>query len=224
MRADIEKYLATVQHSTSKTIADRIGIERGEVCAELNRMHSEGVIERGKKPGGGNEYLYWLMRNDDVERLEAAIGAPTMPAVQSEASQDPQVEMEKPEAAQDELDRVLRIAELEKERDDLRTKIFDLTRSGANRQDKIGSLEAKVETLRTEVEAVTGQRDELRRENQSLSSKCRVLQAQLNEYDERHRFEMWFHAHPEWQGESETIKNRMLEAWLERSRVLEVEV
>jgi predicted transcriptional regulator len=89
MRDEIVKYLGTVATSTAKTIAERIGVDRQAVAIELNHMHTDTLVEREKRGGGGNEYVYWLSRKDDVAKLEAAIGAPTPP-----------VEAAKPEVAE----------------------------------------------------------------------------------------------------------------------------
>ncbi|ACR29178.1 MULTISPECIES: hypothetical protein [Burkholderia] len=60
MRDEIVKYLGTVMDSTAKTIAARIAQPHFDVAKELNKMHADGVVERQKRTGGGNEYLYWL--------------------------------------------------------------------------------------------------------------------------------------------------------------------
>ncbi|HKT99030.1 MAG TPA: hypothetical protein VJS30_21285, partial [Paraburkholderia sp.] len=160
-------------------------------------MHSDAIVEREKREGGGSGYLYWLSHADAVEKLESAIGTPTMQAPPDPIPTSPAVETKPEVSKEDPSAYVLKIAELERERDDLRTRIFDLTRTGANRQDKIAALEAKLETSRAEVDAITKQCDEFRHENKSLKSKCSDLQIQLDEFEERQRFEMWFKSRPE---------------------------
>lgn len=64
MRADIETYLEAANEATAKRISERIGLPHLEVAKELNRMHADGVIEREKRKGGGNEYVYWLARRN----------------------------------------------------------------------------------------------------------------------------------------------------------------
>lgn len=64
MRDDIIKYLGTVMQSTAKTISQRVGMDQLDVARELNHMHADGVVEREKKQGGGNEYHYWLTRGE----------------------------------------------------------------------------------------------------------------------------------------------------------------
>lgn len=84
MREDIEKYLGTVQQSTAKTIADRIGVDRLDVARELNHMLSDGLVEREKRPGGGNEYVYWLARGN-VKQAPVATAKPEEERSQSAA-------------------------------------------------------------------------------------------------------------------------------------------
>ncbi|MBR8435246.1 1-pyrroline-5-carboxylate dehydrogenase [Burkholderia cenocepacia] len=60
MRDLIEKYLATVVNSTAKKISLNIGMPQLDVSHALNKMHADGLVEREKRPGGGNEYTYWL--------------------------------------------------------------------------------------------------------------------------------------------------------------------
>jgi DNA-binding Lrp family transcriptional regulator len=67
VRAEIEKYLDAAKEASAKRIAERIGMPHLDVAKELNRMHADGVIEREKRKGAGNEYLYWLARGDAVK-------------------------------------------------------------------------------------------------------------------------------------------------------------
>ncbi|WP_321810114.1 1-pyrroline-5-carboxylate dehydrogenase [Burkholderia sp. BCC1985] len=60
MREPIEKYLSTVVNSTAKKISLSIGMPQLDVAHALNKMHADGLVEREKRPGGGNEYTYWL--------------------------------------------------------------------------------------------------------------------------------------------------------------------
>jgi molybdopterin converting factor small subunit len=76
VREDIVKYLGTVQQSTAKTIASRIGIDQLDVARELNHMLSEGLVEREKKLGAGNEYYYWLSRTDTAAAVPSIMGEP----------------------------------------------------------------------------------------------------------------------------------------------------
>ncbi|ESS41344.1 hypothetical protein SY91_02142 [Burkholderia cenocepacia] len=62
MREDIEKYLATTSEATAKAVATGTGLPHLDVTKELNRMLSEAIVEREKRAGGGNEYVYWLAR------------------------------------------------------------------------------------------------------------------------------------------------------------------
>ncbi|WP_234775220.1 1-pyrroline-5-carboxylate dehydrogenase [Paraburkholderia tropica] len=75
MREDIIKYLSTVQQSTAKSIASRIGIDSLDVARELNHMLNDGLVEREKKQGAGNEYYYW------ISRVDRSVEEPAQPPV-----------------------------------------------------------------------------------------------------------------------------------------------
>ncbi|KVN62732.1 hypothetical protein [Burkholderia anthina] len=62
MREDIEKYLAATSEATAKSVATGTGLPHLDVTKELNRMLGEAIVEREKRAGGGNEYVYWLAR------------------------------------------------------------------------------------------------------------------------------------------------------------------
>ncbi|WP_431206764.1 1-pyrroline-5-carboxylate dehydrogenase [Burkholderia cepacia] len=62
MREDIEKYLAETSEATAKAVATGTGLPHLDVTKELNRMLAEAIVEREKRAGGGNEYVYWLAR------------------------------------------------------------------------------------------------------------------------------------------------------------------
>ncbi|MCL4631571.1 1-pyrroline-5-carboxylate dehydrogenase [Burkholderia sp.] len=62
MREDIEKYLAATSEATAKAVAIGTGLPHLDVTKELNRMLGEAIVEREKRAGGGNEYVYWLAR------------------------------------------------------------------------------------------------------------------------------------------------------------------
>lgn len=62
MREDIEKYLAETSEATAKAVATGTGLPHLDVTKELNRMLGEAIVEREKRAGGGNEYVYWLAR------------------------------------------------------------------------------------------------------------------------------------------------------------------
>lgn len=64
MRDLIEKYLSSVVNSTAKKISLNIGMPQLDVAHALNKMHADGLVEREKRPGGGNEYTYWLSTAD----------------------------------------------------------------------------------------------------------------------------------------------------------------
>ncbi|AIO24263.1 hypothetical protein [Burkholderia cepacia] len=62
MREDIERYLADTSEATAKAVATGTGLPQLDVTKELNRMLGDGLVEREKRAGGGNEYVYWLAR------------------------------------------------------------------------------------------------------------------------------------------------------------------
>ncbi|WP_254609148.1 1-pyrroline-5-carboxylate dehydrogenase [Burkholderia lata] len=43
-------------------MATGTGLPQLDVTKELNRMLAEAIVEREKRAGGGNEYVYWLAR------------------------------------------------------------------------------------------------------------------------------------------------------------------
>ncbi|WP_231749018.1 MULTISPECIES: 1-pyrroline-5-carboxylate dehydrogenase [Burkholderia] len=46
-------------------MATGTGLPQLDVTKELNRMLGEALVEREKRAGGGNEYVYWLARAAD---------------------------------------------------------------------------------------------------------------------------------------------------------------
>jgi len=62
VREDIERYLADTSEATAKAVATGTGLPQLDVTKELNRMLGDGLVEREKRAGGGNEYVYWLAR------------------------------------------------------------------------------------------------------------------------------------------------------------------
>lgn len=132
MRDEIVKYLGTVLNSTAKTISERIGADRFEVSKELNAMHADGLVEREKRGGGGNEYHYWLARAD------------ALPKVQNEPPPMPSVAAAKPEVQP-------KSSAIEQDRDRLQAELLDLRITASNRQDKIRVLEARCANLEASI-------------------------------------------------------------------------
>ncbi|RQU16277.1 1-pyrroline-5-carboxylate dehydrogenase [Burkholderia cenocepacia] len=79
MREDIEKYLAATSEATAKAVATGTGLPHLDVTKELNRMLGEALVEREKRAGGGNEYVYWLARG--VAPIPPANAAPPVVAL-----------------------------------------------------------------------------------------------------------------------------------------------
>ncbi|WP_249278668.1 1-pyrroline-5-carboxylate dehydrogenase [Burkholderia multivorans] len=74
-------------------MATGTGLPQLDVTKELNRMLGDGLVEREKRAGGGNEYVYWLARAARIAPVgnapvatteqpvaEADAGHPTTPA------------------------------------------------------------------------------------------------------------------------------------------------
>lgn len=68
MIEQIEKHLAGEAEATAKEIANALGARQLDVSQALHQMVGTGTVEREKRVGGGNEYVYWLAR-----------GAPAVP-------------------------------------------------------------------------------------------------------------------------------------------------
>lgn len=64
MRSDIEMFLEVAAEASAKTIANRTGLPQEEVAKEMHHMHADGIVEREKRKGGGNEYVHWLARGN----------------------------------------------------------------------------------------------------------------------------------------------------------------
>ncbi|MCA8492592.1 1-pyrroline-5-carboxylate dehydrogenase [Burkholderia arboris] len=81
----IEKHLGSVREATAKAIASATGMPQLEVTKSLHRMFGVGTIEREKRAGGGNEYVYWLSRGEAPapSTLEAAPAPAETPSVRT---------------------------------------------------------------------------------------------------------------------------------------------
>lgn len=64
MIEQIEQHLAAVEDATAKAISAALGLRQLDVSKTLHKMVGAGTIEREKRAGGGNEYVYWLSRGD----------------------------------------------------------------------------------------------------------------------------------------------------------------
>jgi hypothetical protein len=53
-----------------------------DVAKELNRLHADGVIEREKRKGGGNEYVYWLARLPAQTNVAQSCGVSETPEIE----------------------------------------------------------------------------------------------------------------------------------------------
>ncbi|WP_186085923.1 1-pyrroline-5-carboxylate dehydrogenase [Burkholderia gladioli] len=86
MIEQIEKHLASEAEATAKGIAAALGLPHVEVSKALHKMVSTGTIEREKRAGGGNEYVYWLARSAPPALLLAASAANASEPLPGEAA------------------------------------------------------------------------------------------------------------------------------------------
>ncbi|WP_322076457.1 1-pyrroline-5-carboxylate dehydrogenase [Burkholderia cepacia] len=75
----IEKHLGDVHEATAKAIANATGLPQIDVTKVLHKMAGIGTVEREKRAGGGNEYVYWLAR-----AVQAAVPSGDMPPAAAE--------------------------------------------------------------------------------------------------------------------------------------------
>lgn len=158
MREYIEKYLRTVAHSTAKTISDRIGIEQLEVARELNHMLNDGLVEREKKQGAGNEYYYWLSRAD---RAPEASAQPAAVEVKTEPANAPAVDAHEVEFMNRQITA-------------LQNHVADLT----SRREADAAERLKIETERDELVV---ENDAMRQANAKLRENNAALERRIDE-------------------------------------------
>ncbi|MDN7494879.1 1-pyrroline-5-carboxylate dehydrogenase [Burkholderia gladioli] len=90
MIEQIEKHLASEAEATAKGIAAALGLPHVEVSKALHKMVSTGTIEREKRAGGGNDYVYWLARGAPaVPPSTGIVGRAASVALADEAHADP---------------------------------------------------------------------------------------------------------------------------------------
>lgn len=75
MTEEIETFLGTVAEATAKAVATGIGIPHFDVVKAINKMHATGLVEREKRAGGGNEYVYWLARGAAPPAIAPSLAA-----------------------------------------------------------------------------------------------------------------------------------------------------
>ncbi|HEM8495337.1 MULTISPECIES: 1-pyrroline-5-carboxylate dehydrogenase [Burkholderia cepacia complex] len=108
MRDLIEQHLAHAGEATAKNISLAIHMPQLDVSRELNRMHGNGLVEREKRAGGGNEYVYWLSQGDRPVRAAAANAAPQAEVVSHPASDvDGEADQSSTEAAAAAVQRII---------------------------------------------------------------------------------------------------------------------
>lgn len=144
MRDLIVTHLGTVVESTAKTIAFKIGAEHRDVSLELNRLHADGLVQREKRDGAGNEYWYRSLPQGSVassasakpEVTEDPMFAEVQPAREQRSAAGG------PIAALADSD-----ADVKHERDELRVENESLRASLAKWRQNCADLEAQIDKL-----------------------------------------------------------------------------
>jgi hypothetical protein len=240
VRDEITKYLGTVMQSSADTLAKKLCLDRLSVARELHAMAQEGVIEREMKKG---EYLYWLTRKDAPAASKDGIDMhpKTLPAGVTTVPKTPPVEAVKPEEAPAPkvsteekviplIYELLTVLGLPKP---LAAAIERAKKMVADREDEakaFSGLLAQMTDLKTELENVARLQEDTRAECEGLradngaltkaieewKSKSEMLQQQIEQHEERQRFNALFGSRPE------SVREAMWESWLERSKLVEV--
>lgn len=238
MRDEILKYLGTVMQSSANTLATKLCTDRLSVARELHAMAQDGIVEREMKKG---EYLYWLTRKDGVEMHPTTLpaGVTTAPKTASAVTAKPEVTEKELGSVEEALNLALQLQAMTRERDELLQKCSVAPSDApamAHLRKELGELEDKASVLQLNFDrevaahnATRKERDDLvteiadlQRECGELMTQCANLQVQIDQYDERQRFESWFTARPENTGQPSLVKEKMWESWLERSKLTEV--
>lgn len=226
MRADIEKYLGTVDEATAKQIADKIGVDRLHVARELNQMKSSGLVEREMKTGkmkSAGEYVYWLSNSKAKPMDKTSTVVVHEPYMQAPTKAEKELR-EQNIALQDQLRITREVLEAEKA-------AHAKTRASisTNSDDRSASLRADLEREKeahalnvAELNKVIEKLDASERSAKELRARCASLQVQIDQYDERKRFDTWFNSRPENTGQPSIVKEAMWDSWLERSKMIEV--
>lgn len=187
MRAEIEKHLDAVTEASAKRISERIGIPHLDVAKELNRMHSDGVIERGKRKGGGNEYVYWLARRDPPvpARPEPVQEVMAPPTIHPGAGASSVSSKQDPEPVQTEAEKAF--AKLAAQTREL-MEIFGLPPTMTEAIDAARAMVEIAKATASERDALRLKCDELDVENESnkrsvvkLRQNCADLEARIDE-------------------------------------------
>lgn len=216
MRAEIEQFLRGVEGATAKVISDKIGHHRLDVSRELNEMVSEGLLEREMKQ---HLYVYWLSHSDkkppSEEPAQVAVDAgKSNPAIAESISKNLSPVVAKPEIEPMKTETDIAFEKLAEQMREL-LEVFGLP----------ATMTEALDAARTMVDIATStaqERDALRDENKKLKRERDMLQVQIDQYKERQGFETWFKSRPEAaNAEHSALRERMWEAWLERSKFME---
>lgn len=140
MTEEIERFLGDATEATAKAIAAGLGLPHFDVLKAINKMHGGGLVEREKRAGGGNEYVYWLSRGESpAQPTQDAASAPAkQPSVMTVSIGHPGIVSD----AADEIIATLRadVERLTAERDAAQAKA-DTWRANA------ATLEARIDEL-----------------------------------------------------------------------------
>jgi len=234
VRDEITKYLSTVMQSTAKTLSEKLCMDRLAVSRELNAMVSEGMLERKLEGANGrhSEYQYWLTRKDvaapadgvDMHPKTLPAGAVAIPRAARAAAEKPEVTEAEVSAVEESLDLALQLQAVTRERDELKAQCSTLEDKASVLQLNFDRQAVAHHDTVAKCDKLRDMLDECQLSRDQWKSKHGALQQQIDQYDERQRFETWFAKRIESKGstESTSLKEKMWESWLERSKVVEV--
>nr|WKF58775.1 hypothetical protein HUO10_003276 [Paraburkholderia busanensis] len=178
-------------------------------------MVSEGLLERRLEGNGArhSEYIYWLTLKEYSQTPADGVemNPKKLPAGATSIPKSTSTSEEKPEVDQREVEPGLR-------------------RQIAALGDQITALNLKHDReaaahhqTRCDLDAARGELEQCHLDRDQFKARCEMLQTQIDQYDERKRFDTWFSTRPA-QGEASALKEKMWESWLERSKLVEVTV
>ncbi|KWF81271.1 1-pyrroline-5-carboxylate dehydrogenase [Burkholderia cepacia] len=144
MREDIEKYLAATSEATAKAVATGTGLPHLDVTKELNRMLGDGLVEREKRAGGGNEYVYWIAR-----------AIPATPQPGDTPSADAVPALVSVGLVEKSLDPNARVIDVERIIADLRAEVERLTAEREAAQQRADTWRANAATLEARIDELT---------------------------------------------------------------------
>jgi hypothetical protein len=214
VRADIEKYLGTVAQSTAKTISQKLGMHQRDVSLELNGMVNDGLLEREMRKG---EYVYWLSRAEarPAETVPSGVSMhPSTASVAEVAVPKGQEPVARTVTATSDL--APQLQALTRERDDLKGQVADLEDKASVLQLKLDRETAAHHETRATCDKLRDMLDQCQLSRDQWKAKHNALELQIEQYEERKRFDAKFGSRPA------DVREAMWESWLERSKEVEV--